>query len=771
MSLSGTRGGLTELEVGTLEDLADTNIQTPTSGQSLMYDATQQKWVNSSAASGGGSGTVTSAGFTGAQGVSVGGSPITTEGVVTIGLSAISPTSITTGSISASTGSFSGLVSANAGLRATTVSASGVIGGSNLSGTNTGDQTITLTGDVSGSGTGSFSTVVTRIQGTQISAGTPSAGEVFTYTSDNKWSPRAASGSSPLTTKGDIYTFSSANARLPIGSNGQILVADSTTNTGNKWQSLTGGGSLLYGNTTVPVGNTIANTTAETAFTSTYTIPANTLAVGDIIRIKLMGVYSTNVIAPTIIGKIKFGATTVSDTGSVSAVAGVTNGGWFGDGIYVVQAIGASGSLESQAYLELQSAATTGLSVNIPNIAPITIDTTTDLAVTITVQWGTASASNTITLREFVLEKLTLQAAAGTVTSVGVSGKNGISVTGSPITTSGVIDLGLGAITPTSISTGSVSASTGSFSGVVSANAGIVGTTASFSGVGTFGGVVSANAGIAGTTASFSGALAAAAAAFSGVVSANAGLSTTTLNTSGLLTGSTASFSGIVSANAGIVGTTASWSGKVSAAGGVNTTTVSATDIGLTGNINANQITVSAAQINGRATITGKVSADGGLATTTVSASGTIHGSNISGTNTGDQTISLTGAVSGSGTGTFVTTITSVSESVTVRGYRPIVTVTTAQFTLQPTDAGYTILCSSGTSMIVIIGASATNKVAVGSEIELVQMGAGGVSVSAVAGETLNSYTSLRTLQGQYAGATLKKIADNNWLLIGNIKA
>jgi hypothetical protein len=40
---------------------------------------------------------------------------------------------------------------------------------------------------------------------------------------------------SPLTTKGDLYTFSTSDARLPVGSNDQILVADSSTATGLKW--------------------------------------------------------------------------------------------------------------------------------------------------------------------------------------------------------------------------------------------------------------------------------------------------------------------------------------------------------------------------------------------------------------------------------------------------------------------------------------------------------------------------------------------------------
>lgn len=42
----------------------------------------------------------------------------------------------------------------------TSVNASGTVQGSNLSGTNTGDQTITLTGDVTGSGTGSFAATI-----------------------------------------------------------------------------------------------------------------------------------------------------------------------------------------------------------------------------------------------------------------------------------------------------------------------------------------------------------------------------------------------------------------------------------------------------------------------------------------------------------------------------------------------------------------------------------------------------------------------------------
>jgi hypothetical protein len=83
-----------------------------------------------------GGGTVTSVNASGSNGVTVGGVPITSTGTIAIGLGDITPTS---------------------------VAATGTVTGSNLSGTNTGDQTITLTGDVTGSGTGSFATTLATV--------------------------------------------------------------------------------------------------------------------------------------------------------------------------------------------------------------------------------------------------------------------------------------------------------------------------------------------------------------------------------------------------------------------------------------------------------------------------------------------------------------------------------------------------------------------------------------------------------------------------------
>lgn len=50
-----------------------------------------------------------------------------------------------------------------------------------------------------------------------------------------KWISAASLGIAPLTTKGDIYTFSTVNARLAVGADNTMLVADSAAATGIKW--------------------------------------------------------------------------------------------------------------------------------------------------------------------------------------------------------------------------------------------------------------------------------------------------------------------------------------------------------------------------------------------------------------------------------------------------------------------------------------------------------------------------------------------------------
>jgi hypothetical protein len=74
----------------------------------------------------------------------------------------------------------------------------------------------------------------------------------------------------PSTTKGDIIAFSTVNARLPVGSNNQVLTADSTQTLGVKWAAAVG---------IVPTMSIVTTSSHSGGFsantTGTYTTPAN----------------------------------------------------------------------------------------------------------------------------------------------------------------------------------------------------------------------------------------------------------------------------------------------------------------------------------------------------------------------------------------------------------------------------------------------------------------------------------------------------------------
>ena len=163
---------------------------------------------------------------------------------------------------------------------------------------------------------------------------------------------------------------------------------------------------LKYKNTSVPAGNTISNDTNELNFASNVIIPANSFSAGDVWRITLFGVYSTFAVAPNITGKLKFNSTVLLNSGALTTVAGVTSAGWKAEAIIVVNSIGSAGSVESQGFCLFSTAATASLNVTLTNNSAVIIDTTIDNTLQVSVQWSSANAANSITLRPMIIEKI-----------------------------------------------------------------------------------------------------------------------------------------------------------------------------------------------------------------------------------------------------------------------------------------------------------------------------------------------------------------------------
>jgi hypothetical protein len=95
-------------------------------------------------------------------------------------------------------------------------------------------------------------------------------------------------------------------------------------------------------------------------------------------------------------------------------------------------------------------------------------------------------------------------------------------------------------------------------------------------------------------------------------------------------------------------------------------------------------------------------------------------------------------------------------------------TIATNAYTLVLTDAGKLVTLSDESAITLNIPTNAVAAFPVGTRIDIVQIGAGQVTVGG-AGVTIRSSGSKLKLTGQYSGATLWKKATDEWYLIGDI--
>ncbi len=143
---------------------------------------------------------------------------------------------------------------------------------------------------------------------------------------------------------------------------------------------------------------TVANTASETAFFVSGGIAGGRLGAGSMLRVSLWGRYSA-LVTDSFTLRWKMGGTTFLTL--VSSLAALTDAFWKSEFVVTCRSAGVSGTVEGDAFLIsnnlVTSAADTGTH---------TINTTIGESLTCTVQWSAASASDTITLAQAILEYL-----------------------------------------------------------------------------------------------------------------------------------------------------------------------------------------------------------------------------------------------------------------------------------------------------------------------------------------------------------------------------
>ena len=106
-------------------------------------------------------------------------------------------------------------------------------------------------------------------------------------------------------------------------------------------------------------------------------------------------------------------------------------------------------------------------------------------------------------------------------------------------------------------------------------------------------------------------------------------------------------------------------------------------------------------------------------------------------------------------------------------GFRSVqnaATITSSNYTIQLTDLGKLVEIDNATACTLTVPTNASVAFSVGDRIDVLQIGAGQVTITPVSGTvTINGYDGGLLLNGQWAAATLIKRATNTWVAVGNL--
>lgn len=162
---------------------------------------------------------------------------------------------------------------------------------------------------------------------------------------------------------------------------------------------------MVYVNTAASTA--ISNTASETAFDASYTIPANSLRAGDVIKVRYQGIATATNSTDTLLVRLRIGG--LSGTALlVGTATDVANNNVFGgEFTLIVRTVGSSGTVVGVGtHVEAPAASGTASQATMEILGSTTLDTTADQAVVVTATWSVANAGNSCRLDVMLVEHL-----------------------------------------------------------------------------------------------------------------------------------------------------------------------------------------------------------------------------------------------------------------------------------------------------------------------------------------------------------------------------
>jgi len=153
---------------------------------------------------------------------------------------------------------------------------------------------------------------------------------------------------------------------------------------------------LLYAN--AAPSSDVENTITATAFDVSYTMPADTCDVGDVLKISARGIVSDNNSTDTLALALKIGSTTLASIGATDAA---DNDEFLLEAELFITAY--NKALVRTVVSDLEAPASWTLTTAAAVAA--TIDFTTALAITVVATWNVAHADNEVNLTKLTVER------------------------------------------------------------------------------------------------------------------------------------------------------------------------------------------------------------------------------------------------------------------------------------------------------------------------------------------------------------------------------